>query len=570
VLSDAASLRAFVIEGAADAREYQVIVMSGSQVEGAVTPLKFTATATGAGASVAPNSAIDLSNSLRPESWRGPFATGGLYGARDRDGHMEFMIEAERELARVGARVSRKAPRARSPDARPNANVTGFTASAVPTVGEMLTFTSARQPDGSPSCDNGTELQGRVMSVGAHFVIVEEPAVAGHLLETDYDDINADLDAFVAAVGEAYFGEPADLDGNQRVIAFFNGEPNRRGVPYGGFFSPYDLADPADCANSNEAEILWLSGPDPDGELGPEPASAARTKVFAPSLIAHEYQHLLNAEQRVVLGSGLWNSGHFEESWLNEGMSHVAEEVSGLYRIGASTRSNYGYSEIDALITEPAVFATFIGYNFFQAVEYLGAPAAVPALTTGSLMTGALAARGWGYLFLRWLADRYAVASPPGIVPGSAEDALFRELSRGGNSHLKGVGNILHAINVVSGESPTWDDVLAQYFAAPAVDDAHAALSEDVQFRTWDLPRLYAELEDNPNFSGEYPLARVDIPVGPSASSTLTFDLGASTAQYFRFHSDGASPDMRAELTSLSGADAPSGARARVIVVRTR
>jgi hypothetical protein len=550
VLSDAASTRAFAVEGIAAGSEYQVIVMSGSRVEGAVSPLRFEASATGAGASVVPGSRVDLSASPGR-------STLGLLGTDEGPTwHTDLLAGSDEALARAGATVQKGARRA----------------GAVPVVGEMMTFTSAfGVPAGSNPCFNGSAIAGTVMSVGARFVLVEEIAAAGYLTTSDYDAINSELHGLVDKVDEAYFGAPGDIDGNQRVIIFYNWEPNRRGV-IGGAVTGQNFADAGTCPNSNEAELIWVSAADPDGTVGPA-VSIAFTKDIAPGLIAHEYQHLLNATQRLVLGSGTYGDGSLEEAWLNEAMSHVAEEVAGLYEIGGEVRSNYGFAEVGAgwLPATPHPFNVFLGLNLLRAAQYLAGPAEISALDTQSQMVGS-PVRGWGYLFLRWLADRYAPASPAGIVPGSGEEALFRELSTGGPTHETGVGNVLRAIQTVSGESPTWDEVLSQYFAAPAVDDANASLPDEVQFATWDFPRLFDEMQSAavPGLEAGYPLAPVDVAVGSGASSTLTFDLGASTAQYFRLQAEAASPDMLVELTAPSGANVPSSARVRIIVVRTR
>jgi hypothetical protein len=437
-------------------------------------------------------------------------------------------------------------------------------------VGQALTLTSNvdQVVGGLNPCVNGTPIDGVVRAVGNSFALVEHTDAAGYFTPGDYDDMLSAIDGLVDIVDPAYFGDPADFDGNGRVIVFFSWEPNRVGVPYGGFVNPVDYADAGTCPNSNEGEILWLSAPDPNGDAGPEPSEIDRLKTIVPGLVAHEYQHLLNLGQRWVHGTGSYGDGTAEHQWLNEGMSHIAEEVTGLYALGGSTRANYGYAEMLSLDPDPLTFSIFLGLNFFRAVPYLQSPTSISSLTRQPLRNDPAGVRAWAYLLLRWTADRFAAASPSGVLPGSAEDAFFRELATGGPTHLTGVDNILRAINVVSGETPTWDDVLSQYFAAPAVDDAHPSLPDKVQFRTWNLPRLYEELEVSPNFSGEYPLTPVGVESG--ASSTLTFDLGASTAQYFRLHAEGASPDMLVELTAPSGANVSVGARARVIVVRTR
>jgi hypothetical protein len=567
VLSDAASIRAFRISGAADDREYQVIVMSGSEVEAGVTPLSFTAAATGAGANVAPGFTTRLPSTSTASRRTGPGLTT-LERARLRPRHLELQSMMDAEARRVGARIS---PKARGRRATSSSGVAAsvLTTSSVPTVGETVTILSAITPQGGLTCNGSTPIDGIVKTVGQNFIIIEDPAVSGHLTAQDYSDLDTELDAFVAPIDNEYFGMPADLDGNERVIVFFTGQVNRLSPPGSnsiviGFFTSLDLLDPTDCPSSNEAEVVWLIGPDPGGIIGPQ-ITANFVKIIARGLVAHEYQHLLNAEQRFILGNGQFN----EEIWLNEGMSHIAEEASGLFRIGARTRGGLGFNEIGVGGAKRDAFDDFHRGNFVNLEAYLSAPTEVAALSVGN-PSNSFPMRGWGYLFLRWLGDRYGPATPEGLLAGSGEQALFRELARGGASHLTGIANILNAINVVSGESPSWPEVLEQYFAAPATDEV-PSVPAAIQFSTWDFPRLYSEMMQNSiqGLSSGFPLQPTPVAMGSGASSSASFDLGASTARYFRFRATGPHPDMLVQLTAPSGANVPNGARARVIVVRT-
>jgi hypothetical protein len=572
VLSDAQSIRAFEIVGAGTAREYQVIVMSASQVPGSATPISFSARASGAGASVAPSTTVLPAQSLRAGvGSRGPNDLNEVQRALLRPRHLEFRAQMEAEARRVNARVSPKAPsRGGSRPAQPGfaANVTR--SSGIPIVGETLTILSAITPGGGLTCNGSTPVDGIVKSVGQNFVIVEDPAVSGHFSAQDYAELDTELDAFVAPIDNEYFGSPADLDGNERVIVFFTGQVNRLSSQGSssiiiGFFTSLDLLDPVDCPSSNEAEVVWLIGPDPDGTIGAS-ISAQFVKSIARGLVAHEYQHLLNAEQRFILGNGQFN----EDIWMNEGMSHIAEEAAGLYRIGSQTRGELGFNEIGVGTVERPAFDDFHFGNFRNLDDYLTAPTQVDALSVGN-PDNSFPMRGWGYMFLRWLADRYAPASPVGLLAGSGEYALFRELARGGATHSVGIQNVLSAIATVSGESPTWDEVLEQYFVAPVTDEVSSVPAE-LQFSTWNFPRLYSEMASNsvPGLSGGFPLRPTPVSMGSGASSSSNFDVGASTARYFRFTSSGAHPDMVVQLSSPSGANVPNGARARVIVVRTR
>ncbi|MDH3734398.1 MAG: hypothetical protein OEU54_12735, partial [Gemmatimonadota bacterium] len=459
-----------------------------------------------------------------------------------------------------------------SPPPGVRANV--LSGSTVPTVGQAITINSGVQPgQANISCTTNRQISGTVRTVGDNFVIVEDDAVAGALTTQDYAELDAELDQFIAPVDQVYFGTPADLDGNERVIAFFTKEVNLLTDPGSpililGFFWPGDIADPADCGHSNEAEIMWLRAPDPNGDFGAVTTVSA-VKRIARSLVSHEYQHLLNAEQRTVLGGG--DLGDFEHIWLNEGMSHIAEEVSGFFRVGVPTRGALDFDDVSAAGSERTAFDDFHSDNLRNVDSYLSSPTEVASLSVGN-PDDSFPMRGYGYLFLRWLGDRFGAATPENLIGGSAEDELFREISSGGPSQMVGVDNILRAVSVVSGENLTWDELLAEYFAAPATIDAVAAPPSELRFSTWDFPALYDGMAAAtvPDLTGGFPLRPLNVAMGTGASSTSNFEVGASTAKYFRFSASGSHPDMLVEFTATSGANVPNGARASVIVVRTR
>ena len=98
------------------------------------------------------------------------------------------------------------------------------------------------------------------------------------------------------------------------------------------------------------------------------------------------------------------------------------------------------------------------------------------------------------------------------------------------------------------------------------------AIPPQIAFSTWDYTELWDELAASsvPGLATGYPLVRSNVAVAPGASSTINFDLRSSAARYFRLTAGAAHPDMLVQFSTSSGANVPNGARARVIVVRTR
>ena len=234
------------------------------------------------------------------------------------------------------------------------------------------------------------------------------------------------------------------------------------------------------------------------------------------------------------------------------------------------TRARLDFDDVGLGAVEGPAFEDFHEGNMLNMSDYLRAPNEVAALSVGN-PEDSFPMRGYGYVFLRWLGDRFGPATPENLVGGSGEDALFRELSTGGPGQATGVSNVLRAVAQVAGETFTWDDLLSEYFAAPAVVGA-AAAPPDLRFQSWDFIELYDGMAANsiPELSAGYPLRPLTIGLGSGTNSTTTFDLGASTARYYRFIASAAHPDLRIDLTSLTDSNLSSAARARVIVVRTK
>ncbi|WP_457637689.1 hypothetical protein [Oceanithermus sp.] len=123
------------------------------------------------------------------------------------------------------------------------------------------------------------------------------------------------------------FGSYADVDGNGKVILLFTRRLNASGLAI-GFFYPGDLfpASP-DLPESNEAEILYLGVPE-EGNFNFSPASLAATAC-------HELQHLVNFSH-VTLPFASDPNPPLSPVWLNEGLSHLAEDLCGYNTLGGN------------------------------------------------------------------------------------------------------------------------------------------------------------------------------------------------------------------------------------------
>lgn len=288
----------------------------------------------------------------------------------------------------------------------------------VPSVGDTLRFFMAVQPDLTVDCQDTTNvILGVVRDVGDGFAVVEDTAVTPDLM--DYEVLNFELDEVVFPTATEYWGTPADLDENERVIVLFTAEVNRlteegSDTFIAGFFWPGDLSSQSACPASNTGEVLYLLAPDPTGEFG-DAVSADAARRNARGVVAHEFQHLLTAQQRVTKGGGSF--ADLETTWLSEGFAHIAEEVAGLAVAELPLYSNITFSQA---VSDANAFNSYHLSNFVRLAHFFTDPANTRTVADedpGGF--GSLRMRGWGWILLRWVADQYVGSGSLGQVSAS-------------------------------------------------------------------------------------------------------------------------------------------------------
>jgi hypothetical protein len=552
-------------------REYQIVIQSASEVDGAKTTMQVRG-AIASTAVVAP-----AASASRPTSGaltRTPSAFE-LSGVRQ-DEQRELTL---RRSARAALRRHAAIP---SPAGRLGGSF-GLSA-APPQQGDTMRFALAVQPDLTVSCtDTAALITAVVRRVGQHITVVEDIQTAPTAFtQADYDELEAAFDSVVFETVSTYFGSPADIDGNERVIALFTPEVNRlnpRGANtfIGGFFIPSDLAAPGPlsggggsssngyCATSNEAEILYLLAPDPSGQFSDAVGrdEAIRT---GKGVTAHEFQHLLSAERRIFFNNASFD--RLEDIWLAEGLSHIAEEVAGFRAAGLAPRGNIPFS---TALADIDAFNTYQITNYGRLQSFFRNPngtLAIAAEDPGGFES--LEMRGFAWIFARWLADHARVGQGPGVLGGAPEEAIFQHLSSGGPNSLQGIANVERAVAQTGGSSD-WAGLLADYAMMPAVDDAGVGgIDPRFLLLTWNLTDVFFGLSSNsgsaPSFPEAYPL---DIDRRGFTNFVTAFDLSASTAKYFTLRSQAAAPAYTFQILGSNGTEIPASARVQVTILRT-
>lgn len=288
------------------------------------------------------------------------------------------------------------------------------------------------------ACSTSTIRGGRVVAISKTAIVVADTGnPTGGYTDVEYQVIAQQFDT-VYTMDTTAFGAPSDLDGNGKVILFFTravnelNPPNSGSSVISGFFFARDLFPRTDspdlgagsgCPTSNVAEMFYLMVPDPNGVVNGNKESKEFVQHVSVSVTAHEFQHLINAARRLYVNT---TATDFETVWLNEGLSHVAEELlfytqsAGLaprmdidsIRISSSTKN------IDAYNFDQA-------QNFGRYRSYLQKPSAnSPYAPNDSLET-----RGATWSFLRYAADHR----------GTSDGDTWRKLV---NSTTEGIGNL--------------------------------------------------------------------------------------------------------------------------------
>jgi hypothetical protein len=409
-------------------------------------------------------------------------------------------------------------------------------APGTPTVGDLWDLNVAS------GCSGALDTRvGRVVSIGQHVIVVADTAnPAGGFTTAQYDSIRLEFDSLAYPVDTANFGGPTDLDTNERVVAFYTRAVNELSPPASsvivlGFFTARDLfsSAPASCPRSNEGEMFYMMVPDPTGAVNSNVRTVSQVRGSTVGTMAHELQHLINASRRIY-----FESAGLEEVWLNEGLSHIGEELL-FYRtsVGLAPRGNIVVTQ---LTTGPnatrrvAAFNTYANPNFGRLRGWLQRPD-----TAGPVKNNdALATRGATWAFLRYAADRR-----------NGDDAtLWYDLV---NTSSVGTANLQAALGVDPGE---W---VRDFTSAMYADDAVAGIGPAQQVTSWNFRSIYTALNTS------YQL--VPRPLSNGVALTLSYSRGGGTA-YARF---GVPTGGFAGITALSAGLPPTSPYA-LIVVRTQ
>ncbi|WP_309670085.1 Ig-like domain-containing protein [Gemmatimonas sp.] len=404
------------------------------------------------------------------------------------------------------------------------------------------------------ACSSADLKSGRVAAVGTKSIIVSDTEnPTGGYTDTEYAAIAATFDTLVFPMDTTAFGAPSNVSGYGKIILLYTRAvnaltPSGAGYTIGGFFFARDLYPKsaknglAACAASNEAEMFYLLAPDPNGTVNSNKRTKDEVTLLNLTTIAHEFQHLINSSRRLYVNTGARPN---EETWLDEGLSHLAEELLYFRIANVTSRQNLSLTDVAGNATRSDQFRNYASQNFSRFYSYLIAP----EVNSPYAPNDSLATRGASWNFLRYAAGRQGA---------TGEASFLRSLV---NSNTTGVANLQ---NVLSGSQ--FADYLRDWSVSLIADDfsvaTTAALSSSYIMPSWNFRSIYPGLRFSGGTAlGVYPIATRSLMSGSpqrvllagGTSSFVRFGIPAGRSAIVTLSSNGALPPstLRYALTRL-------------------
>jgi hypothetical protein len=403
-----------------------------------------------------------------------------------------------------------------------------------------------------------TTVTARLLYEGTNILLYvdNQPTGSTTFTDTEYASFGRQFDIDLFPIDVANFGATSDIDANGKTFVLFTPIVNRLTLGSGscgsyvaGFFNGADLSG---NTNANRAEIFYSSVPgEPAGGPTCTPLSLALVRQSAPATFIHELQHMISYNQHV-----LSRNGSTEAVWLNEGMSHMAEELGGkLYE------ERYPCPNLPPCPASPGRASTaqifpdsaqgFLPPNFGNAYDFFSSR--LDYSLTSPTGFGTIEERGVSWLFLRWLVDQKG-------------DAKLRELVQTRNV---GTANI----EAVAGE--TFPKLYADFLTATLLDDypgaAAGAIPSRYQFTSRNLRAIYARLNSiaAQAYPTAYPLDVADLSAAERltpSSPSLTRQMKPGSLDLFSFTSTTGNTGL--SFKPPTGASFLATLNAQVTVVR--
>lgn len=397
-------------------------------------------------------------------------------------------------------------------------------------------------------CTTGyKEIRAAVKKTTAHATIVEDVAAPSPgFSPADYTEIGAEFESLVYPSDTLYFGRETDRNADGRVTILYTPEVNRA-TPTGaqgfvaGFFWGGDLVKKSEyaelgipCPQTNEQEIFYMLVPDPAGTINGNPRSVSVVRQNTRGTIAHEFQHMINQGRR-LLNTAVDSS---ETTWLNEGLSHFAEEVVGRAKRGFTDFQKLSFNDVNPTPASADDYNAFFRQNLARYRSWMQRPDT--SSPTSNTSRNQLAPRGAAWMFLRYAADFHS---------GGNLRSFLRGIVSGPDIGLR---NLLQHSN-----GAQFDDLLSGWLISQFTDGLNIpGLPARYQMLSWAVRDNMAAVNSN-----VFPLLVTPLPATVETKSI------SGSGNYFRLTRVGPSPETTFRMMAPSGSMV-GFAGARVYVVR--
>lgn len=260
---------------------------------------------------------------------------------------------------------------------------------------------------------------------------------AESVTDLDLEELALDF-ADVIPLENDLFGNESDVDSNGRFNVLFTRTVNQLGAAQGGvitgFFYGLDLFESSKYPASNEMEVIYTFVPDPQGKHGTSMSKSFALQNVIKGVLPHEYQHMISFNEHYFQRGGL-----AEESWLNEGLSHFAEDLSGMNIDGdIANPGKENPSRVSVYLTSPTVNCFTCGSNLSQ--------------------------RGGSYLFVKYLYEQAQKGNLQNVPDGFA---LINNLVQ---TSARGQRNILDTVLGPGRPSSAIQELLNNFYLAIYLD----------------------------------------------------------------------------------------------------
>ena len=375
------------------------------------------------------------------------------------------------------------------------------------------------------------------LKVGTHIAIyVDNAAPQPGLTQSDLDNLRAVFDTRLYETDTLAFGSESDIDNNGMVIVLMSARVNSLVTAaqctttgfVAGYFFGADLITTAPFATGNNGEIFYSIVPDPSGTLSCAHSVTAVAQVV-PVTFVHEFQHMISFNQHFLV------RGSFpEDLWLNEGLSHYAEENGGrTYLPDSTTFCNYAFGDV------------------YNASQYFTAPQNYFLVDTVGI--GGLANRGAYWLFVRYLVDQVAATL-------GSTDSVTRRLDM---TNLTGAANVSHA----AGGAP-FVTIVERWALANYVSDLPGfSAPPELQYLTWQFRTAFPTLNNScsSRIPAQFPLAP---PVLDATATHVSGMLRAGSGSYYRLQHAAGAPQFTLLFSNNAGAALRTTLVPRLNVIR--